>query len=141
MSALGRSHLLVLRVRLCRQQMSQAQTVLGKPSLLRDFTQDRPLPMRVKQVPEATPILYFLLSILCDPGQKGRGGRHPGGWLGGVAWQAYDGWSIRQTHSWTLRDCGTHLHQTVHSGSLSRLSAILSLSSILPQAPLAGPSL
>lgn len=32
--------------------MSQAQTVLGKPSLLRDFTQDRPLPMRVRQVPE-----------------------------------------------------------------------------------------
>lgn len=35
-----------------RAEMSQAQTVLGKPSLLRDFTQDRPLPMRVRQVPE-----------------------------------------------------------------------------------------
>lgn len=73
--------------------MSQALTVLGKPSLPRDFTQDRPLPMRVRQVPEVIPTLYSLLSILHDPGQEGRGGRHPGGWLGGVVWQGL-GWVV-----------------------------------------------
>lgn len=94
--------------------------------------------MRVRQVPAAIPTLYSLLSILHDPGHKGRGGRHPGGWLGGVVWQGLGWVVIRQTYSWTLRDCGAHLHQTVHSGSLSHLGAILSLSSILL---LTGPSL
>lgn len=95
MSALGRSHLLVRGEAVRRAEMSQAQTPLGKPSLLRDFTPDRPLPMRVRQVPAAIPTLYSLLSILHDPGHKGRGRRHPGGWLGGVVWQGL-GWVVHK---------------------------------------------